>query len=110
MVCVSWRAQCYRCQRGEKGGYLSGQISARVGEGLIGVRSPTGIERYRSRSFRIPVALSRQQFEDTYAGFSSTNEWITLQPVVGQRRDSVRWNPPVRGESNGVGFEESAWL
>ena len=97
MVYVSRRAQGDRCQQGEKGAYLSGQMSGRVREGLIGVRSPWGIERYRSRSVRMPVALSSQQFEDTYLGNTSTKEWITLQPVVGQRRDRVRWNPPVEG-------------
>jgi len=95
MVYVSWRAQGYRCQEGEKGGYLSRQMSPRVGEGLIGVLSPRGIERYMSRSVRMPVAHSSQHFENTYPGNSSTKEWITLQPVVGQRRDRVSWNPPV---------------
>jgi len=83
MVYVSQRRQGYRYQQGEKGGYLRGQMSGRVGKGLIGVRSPKGIEWYRSRSIRIPVALSSQQFEDTYPGNTSTKEWITLQPVVG---------------------------
>jgi len=45
----------------------------------------------------MPVALSSQQFEDTYPGNSSTKEWITLQPGVGQQRDRVRWNLPVEG-------------
>jgi len=72
-------------------------MSGRVGEGLIGVLSPRGIEWYRPRSVRMPVALSSQQFEDTYQGNSSTKEWITLQPVVGQRWDRVRWNPQLEG-------------
>jgi len=72
-------------------------MSGSVGEGLIGVRSPRGIEWYRARSVRIPVALSSEQFENTCLGNSSTNGWIALQPVVGQHRDRVRWNPPVEG-------------
>jgi len=28
---------------------------------------------------------------------ASTKVWITFKPVVGQRRDRVRWNPPVVG-------------
>jgi len=77
MVYVSRCAQGYRCQQGEKGGYLSGQMSSRVGKGLIAARSPRGIERYMSRSVRMPVAHSSQQFDDTYPGNSSTKEWIT---------------------------------
>ena len=55
------------------------------------------MEWYRPRSVRMPVALSSQQFVDTYPGNSSTKESITLQPVVGQRWDRVRWNPQVEG-------------
>jgi len=72
-------------------------MSGRIGKGLIGVRSPRGIEWYMSRSVRMPVALSSEQFENTCSGNSSTNGWITLQPVVGQRWDRVRWNLPVEG-------------
>jgi len=49
-----------------KGRYHSGQMSARVRKGLIEVRSLRGIEWYRSRSVRMPVALSSQQFEGIY--------------------------------------------
>jgi len=73
-------------------------MSARVGKGLIGVRSPRGIEWYRSLSVRMPLAPSSQQFESTCQRNSSTKGWITFQPAVGQRRDRVRWNPP--GEGN----------
>jgi len=72
-------------------------MSARVGKGLIGVRSPRGIEWYRPQSVRLPVAPSSQQFESTCPGNTSTKVWITFQPAVGHRRDSVRWNPPVEG-------------
>ena len=72
-------------------------MAARVVEGLIGVPSPREIDRYMSRSVRMPLALSSQHFEDTYPLNSSTKEWITLQPVVGQRQDMVRWNPHVEG-------------
>ena len=72
-------------------------MSGRIGKGLNGVRSPKGIEWYRSRSVRMPVALSSQQFENTCPGNTSTNGWITLQPAVGQHQDRVRWDPPVEG-------------
>jgi len=97
MVYVSKSPHGYRGQQGEKGGYLTGQMSARVGKGLIGVRSPRGIEWYRSRSVRMPVALSSQHFECTCPGNSSTNVWISLRPAVGQHRDRARWNLPVKG-------------
>jgi len=72
-------------------------MSARVGKGLIGVRSPRGIKWYRSLSVHMRVAPSSRQFESTCPGNSSTKVWITFQPAVGQHRDSVRWNPPVKG-------------
>jgi len=72
-------------------------MSGRIRKGLIGVRSLRGIEWYRSRSVRMPVALNSEQFENTCLGNSSTNGWITFQPVVGQHRNRVRWNPPVEG-------------
>ena len=72
-------------------------MSGRVGKSVIGVRSPRGIQWYRSRSIRMAVALSSQQFESTCWENSSTNVGITLQPGVGQHRDRVRWNPPVEG-------------
>jgi len=97
MVTVSKRLHGYRGQQDEKGRYLSGQMSARVGKGLIGVRSPRGIEWYRSLSVRMPIAPSSWQFESTCPGNSSTKVWITFQPAVGHRQDRVRWNPPVEG-------------
>jgi len=89
----------YRGQQNEKGRYLSRPMSARVGKSLIGVRSLTGIELewYRPRSVRMPVAPSSQQFEITFPGNSSTKVCIAIHPVVGQRRDRLRWNPPVEG-------------
>ena len=72
-------------------------MSARVRKGLIAVRSPRGIEWYRPRSVRMPVAPTSRQFESTCRGNPSTKVWITFQPAVGHRRDSVRWNPPVEG-------------
>jgi len=53
----------YRSQQDEKGRYLKGQMSARVGKGVIGIRSPRGIEWYRFRSICMPVAPSSQRFE-----------------------------------------------
>ena len=43
MVYVSKRPHGYRGQQNEKGSYLRGQMSARVGNGLIEVGSPRGI-------------------------------------------------------------------
>jgi len=45
----------------------------------------------------MPVVPSSGQFESTCPGNSSTKVVITFQPAVGQRRDRVRWNPPVEG-------------
>ena len=97
MVYVSKRPHGYRGQQDEKGRYLKVQMSARVGKGLIRVRSLRGIEWYRPRSVRMPVAPSSQQFEITFPGDSSTKVCIAIHPVVGQRRDRLRWNPPVEG-------------
>jgi len=72
-------------------------MSARVGKGLIGVHSPRGIEWYRPRSVRMPVAPSSQQFERTCPGNSSTKVCIASQPVVRQHWNRVRWNPPAKG-------------
>ena len=72
-------------------------MSAGVGKGLIGVRSPRGIEWHRPRSVRMPVARSSQQFESICPGNSSTKVWITFQQAVGQRRDRLRWNPLAEG-------------
>jgi len=95
MVYVSKRAHGYRGQQDEKGRYRRGQMSARVRKGVIGVRSPRGIEWYRPRSVPMPVAPSSQQFESTCPGNSSTKVCIAIQPVVGRHRDRVHWNPPV---------------
>jgi len=72
-------------------------MSARVGNRLIAVGSPRGIEWYRSLSVCMPVAPSSRQFESTCPGNSSTKVSITFQPLVGQRRDRVRWNPLLEG-------------
>jgi len=87
----------YRGQQDQHGRYLRVQMSTRVGKGLIGVRTPRGIEWYRSLSVPMPISPSSRQFERTCLGNSSTKVWITFQPAVGQRRDIVRWNPPVEG-------------
>jgi len=97
MVEVSKRPHGYRSQQDEKDRYFSGQMTTRVGKCLIGVRSPRGIELYRPRSVRMPVAPSSQQFESTCLGNLNTKVCIAIQPVVGQHRDRVRWNPPVEG-------------
>jgi len=72
-------------------------MSARVGRGLIGVRSPRGIEWYRPPSVRMPVAPSSQQFERTCPGNLRTKVCIAIRLVVGQHQDRARWNPPVKG-------------
>jgi len=101
---VSWRQgvrilkeSASRGQQGEKGRYLSRQMSARVGKGPIGVSSAWGIEWYRSLSVRMPVVPSSQQFGSTCPWNSSTMVWITFQPAVAQHRDSMPWNPPLKG-------------
>jgi len=43
-------------------------MSARVGKGLIGVRSPRGIEWYRFRSVRMAIEVSRKKKADTSPG------------------------------------------
>ena len=68
MVYVSKRPHSYRGQQGEKGRYLSGQMSARVGKGLTGVRSPRGIEWYSFRRVRIAIAVSRMKKVDISEG------------------------------------------
>jgi len=90
MVEVSKRSQGYRGQQDEKGRYLSGQMSARVGKGLIRVRSPRGIQWYIPRSVHMPVAPSSQQFESTCPGNSSTTVCLAIHAVVGQHQDRVR--------------------
>jgi len=90
MVSVSKCQHGYRGQQNEKGRYLSGQMSARVGKGLTGVRSPRGIEWYRSLSVRMPIAPGSRQFESICLGNSRTKVWITFHPGVGQRRDTLR--------------------
>ena len=97
MLRLSQGLHSCRGQQGEEGRYLSGQMSAGVGKGLIGVRSPRGIEWYRPRSVQMPVSPSSQQFEGTWPGNSSTRVSIAIQIVVGQHRDRVCWNPPMGG-------------
>jgi len=97
MVLVSKSLRGYTGQQGEKGSYLSRKMSATVRKGLIGIDSARAIEWDRSRSVRLPVALSSQQFEGTYPENKSTKVYIAIQPVVGQHRDRVRWNPAVEG-------------
>jgi len=58
----------YRGQQGEKGRYLNGRMSARVGKALIGVRSARRIEWYRFRSVRRAIAVSRLKGADLSEG------------------------------------------
>ena len=43
-------------------------MSARVGKGLIGVRSARGIEWYRFRSVSLAIVVSRKKKADTSLG------------------------------------------
>jgi len=96
MVWVSKRPHGYRGQQDEKGRYLRGQRSARVGKGLIGVRSARGIGWYMSRSVRMAIEVSRIEMADTSAGRCPT----------GSGRVSLESARP--GESNGISLEASA--
>jgi len=73
-------------------------MSARVGTGLIGVRSRTGIEWYRSRSVRMAIEVSMMKKADTAAG--------RCPPEFGR----VALESPGRGGSNDIGLEASSWL
>ena len=73
-------------------------MSARVGEGLIGVRSPSEIERYRSPSVRMAIEVSRKEKADISAGGCVPESGrVTLE--------SAR-----RAESNSIGLEVSTCL
>jgi len=71
---------------------------ARVRNGLIGVRSPRGVEWYRFRSVRMAIEVSRVKKADTSAG--------RCPPESG----SISLESARRGESNGIGLEASACL
>jgi len=73
-------------------------MSARLGKGLLGVRSPTGIEWYRSQSVRMAIEVSMMKMADTAAG--------RCLPESGM----VSLESARRGESNRIGLEASAWL
>jgi len=73
-------------------------MSARVGKGHIGIRSPRGIEWYRSRSVRIAIEVSREKKGDTSVG--------RCLPEAGR----VSLESAGRGELKGIGCEASACL
>jgi len=73
-------------------------MSARLGKGLLGVGSPTGIEWYRSQSVRMAIEVSMMKMADTVAG--------RCLPESGR----VSLESARRGESNRIGLEASAWL
>jgi len=62
------RLHGYRGQQDEKGRSLRGQMSARVGKVLIGVRPPRGIEWYMSRSVCMAIEVSRIKKVDISRG------------------------------------------
>jgi len=98
MVKLSKSPHSYRGQQGEKGRYLSGQMFARVGKGLIGVRSLRGIKWYRFRSIHMPIAVSRMKKADISAGRCPAGSGrVPLESARG-------------GESNSIGPEVSACL
>ena len=66
--------------------------------GVIGVRSPRGIEWSRSRSVRMAIEVSRMEKADTSAG--------RYPPELGR----VSLESARGGESNGIGLEASACL
>jgi len=67
-------------------------MSARVRKGLIGVRSPRRIERYRSLSVRMAIEVSRMKKADISAGRCPPESGrVSLESARG-------------GESNGIGL------
>jgi len=75
-----------------------GQVSGRVGKGLIGVCSPRGIEWYRSRSVLMALEVSLKEKVDISAG--------RCAPESGR----VSLESARRGELNGIGLQLSACL
>jgi len=73
-------------------------MSARVGKGLIGVRSARGIGWYRSQSVCMAIEVSRMEMADTSVG--------RCPPELGR----VSLKSARGGESTGMGLEASAWL
>ena len=92
--------------QGEKGRHLSGHISARVGEGLIGVSSPRGIELYRFRSVLMAIEGRRKKrahnslgtgccrLESGRASLQSARVWQGLI-AIRQSQEGPHWNPLV---------------
>jgi len=83
-------------------------MSARVGKGLIGVRSRRGIESYMSLSVRMPVAPSSRQFDLTGELKYKSLDNISTSGGTASGQDALESTR--QGESNGIGFETSAWL
>ena len=82
---VSKRPHGYRGYQRENGRYLRGQMSARVGKGLIGIRSPRGIACYMSPSVRMAREVSREKEGHTHGA------------DVRQSREESYWNPLAEG-------------
>jgi len=104
------RPHGYRGQQDEKGRYLSGQMSTRVGKGLIGVRSPRGIEWYRSPSGRMPIGPSSRQYETTCPGELKCKGLDNISTSGRTASGQGASDSAGRGELNGIGSEASAWL
>jgi len=86
-------------------------MSARVGNGLIGVRSPRGIEWYRFRSVRIAIEVRRKKKADTSRGtgryplesgkavLQSARVW--LGPIaIRYSPEGPHWNPLQSGRAS----------
>ena len=72
-------------------------MCARVGKGLIGVRSPRGIKWSMFQSVHMAIEVSRMKKADTSGG--------RCPPQSGRASlESAR-----SGESNGIGLEVSTW-
>jgi len=82
VVVVSKCPHGYRGQQDEKGRSLRGQMSTRVGKGLIGGRSQRGIEWYRACSVPMAREVSRMKKADISPGTSRCppeSDWASLQ-------------------------------
>jgi len=110
MVYISERPHGYSSQHDEKGRYLMGQISGRVGKRLIRVRSLRGIEWYRSLGVLMPVAPSRQNFESGYPGELKYKRMDNPSTSGRTASGQSALNSARRGKLNSIGLEVSACL
>src|SRR5205807_1646835 len=86
--------------------WFSGQASARLVKGSVGISSSRGIEWYKARSPCMPVANRKRLSVSTCPGNKSTKEWIASAPAVGSGLHIAHWSPLIEGnrmvyDSNG---------